>query len=182
MLPIPTNSAPKSNTTLPQISEQDREPTDTELDGSDHPRTVRMADETLSGDDNEEGLAETSGSGSGHSEERVPSTIPEEGGSVLQGPSSDGEAAEEEEEEEVDDLSALPAYQAYLYVLLGAAVARDFLHPRTTASATTSRSGIGSGRTGGKTEQELAEERERKKLLHNSEVRQKGKCILYVSL
>ena len=117
------------------------------------------------------------GGGSVEEHERVPSTIPEEVSAPLTDSASlvlDDRHAEAEVEGGArdDDLSTLPAYQAYLYVLLGAAVARDYLHPRATVSAAGKRNAA-------KTEAELAVEREHKRILQNSEVRQKGVLILH---
>lgn len=152
-----------------------------ESDSEAEEETKEASDGEESSPDHEgHGAPGRSGSGGGDEHERVPSTIPEEASAPLTESASfvlderipnaaanadaDADSAGRERD---DDLSALPAYQAYLYVLLGAAVARDFLHPRATASAAAKKAS-------NKTEAELAVEREHKRILLNSEVREKG--------
>ena len=176
-----------------RIAEQDGENEEEDEEEHDEERKAAAEEEASSeGEEVEEdqeavhssarGVARGGDGGVGEEHERVPSTIPEEVSAPLTESASfvvdeqhalaevDGEA-EAEGRGRDDDLSTLPAYQAYLYVLLGAAVARDFLHPRTTASA------VGK-RNGPKTEEELAVEREHKRILQTSEVRQKGVRLL----
>ena len=171
-----------------RIAEQDDEHDEDEEEHDEEPEAAAEEVPGAEGEEGDEALAEqeaaqaparvvTRGGGGGgsveeHEHERVPSTIPEEVSAPLTESASlvlDGQHAEAEAEGRGrdDDLSILPAYQAYLYVLLGAAVAREYLHPRATASA------VGK-KIGAKTDAELAIEREHKRILQNSEVRQKG--------